>query len=618
MKPNTRLLRFLGCMGIFLLGFSIIPPWTHASVRGEVRLKSGATFHGEIIAMNQGVLQMQTSSDRENPRPLDWQEVTGLATAGQITIIQDNGVILTGIASYGKQGVIQLMVESVNVTIPIGVEWVFAIRTAESARASSVVPEKHASALPSDSQKIGEEDAPQLTQEEIRALKRILDKTETPDFKTAVQLTEKEIRDLKRYLASLEEPSHRQINKLTSEEVADLKKKLAVNNVLLYTAENHLGQSYEFLPDQGWIPVTGIPGEVRISGFIQAALVHDFRDSGTEQQEFIPAAIPVKTVKKSQTSIDARSSRFFLEGRTHLPKGHFASSFFSLDMRGGGVDSGSEADPRLRQAFVTVDNFTFGQATTTFALASNWPAYTDGGQPNSYPLLRIGLFRYSFPLDAHDRKKSILTVALENSDTDVLNADNREKWPQMVLRYDLNQPWGTVMWAGLARNLVAEGTSGGKKDEAWVFGGTMQGRINIPLDGKRMDHLKFSVLFGNGLGNVIADLEIDGNNDGVYDDSTGKIKTTTQGGGWLAYEHMWSQQWRTTLLGSFVFQDNLSSQGPDRYAKGYYAMGNLIYSPIQRLYLALEYFYGKRVNNNDDYGQSHRVVFAARFYLGGI
>ena len=590
----------------------------YAQVAGQVTLKDGKVFQGDIIEMSRGVLQARSLGVEGKPTVLAWKEVTGLATMGPITVVQDNGVILTGIASFGKQGVIQLYVESVDVTIPIGVDWVMAIRPAESVGVPRLFPVSsqvvsRASATPGG----GRQADKQLTDEEIQDLRTLLERVKDPKERDANLLTKEEIKDLREYLATLDEPEHRKIKKLPPAEVADLKKKLAVNTVLLHTAENHLGQSHAQLPDKGWIPVTGIPGEVRLSGFIQAALVHDFRDSGIGQQEFIPAEIPVKTVKESQTAIDPRSSRFFLEGRTHLPKGHFASTFFSLDMRGGGADTGDTVTPRLRQAYVTVDNFTFGQATTTFALASSWPAYLDAGQPPAFPLLRVGLFRYSFPLDAGDPKKSIFTVALENEDTDVLNAKNRNKWPQIVLRYDLTRDWGTLMWSGIARDLVAEGTNGGGKDEAWVFGGSMNGIINIPREGKMKDALKFGILWGNGLGNVISDLNIDGNNDGVYKASTGKIKTTTQGGGWVAYEHGWTQTWRSTFLGSFVHQDNLASQGPDKYKKSYYGMVNLMWIPIPRLSLSWENFYGRRVNANGNHGESWRTVFAARYFLGG-
>ena len=608
-KEGGKSLILLGLLLLVTVGLS--QP-IHAYVGGQVALKDGTVFQGNIIEMSRGVLQARSLTGKENTTSLAWTDVTGLATMGPITVVQDNGVILTGTASFGKQGVIQLYVESVDVTIPIGVDWVMAIRPAESVGMPRLFPVSMQVASRASGTPAGGQADNQLTDEEIQGLKKLLETVKDPKERDANLLTKEEIKDLREYLATLDEPDHRKIKKLKPAEVADLKQKLAVNAVLLHTAENHLGKTYDQLPDKGWIPVTGVPGEVRLSGFIQAAGVHDFRDSGTGQEEFIPALIPVKTVKKSQTAIDPRSSRFFLEGRAHLPKGHYASTFFSLDMRGGGGDTGDTATPRLRQAYATIDNFTFGQATTTFALASAWPAYLDGGQPPAFALLRIGLFRYSFPLDASDPKKSIITVALENEDTDVLNANNRNKWPQMVLRYDLTRDWGTLMWAGIARDLVAENTSGGNKDEAWVFGGTMNGNIKIPLGIK--DALKFTVLYGNGLGNIIADLSIAGNNDGVY--QNGKIKTTTQGGGWIAYEHGWAPQWRSTFLYSFVHQDNLASQGPNTFNKSHYGMVNLMWIPIPKLTFSWENYYGRRVNANDDHGESWRTVFGVRYFLG--
>ena len=76
-------------------------------------------------------------------------------------------------------------------------------------------------------------------------------------------------------------------------------------------------------------------------------------------------------------------------------------------------------------------------------------------------------------------------------------------------------------------------------------------------------------------------------------------------GGYIDYEHQWTQ-WETTrdmklrssFIWSFVAVDNLDFQPPDAYRETNRFSVNLVFSPIERIDMGVEYIYGSRENKD--------------------
>jgi hypothetical protein len=89
---------------------------------------------------------------------------------------------------------------------------------------------------------------------------------------------------------------------------------LAASQPANYNAAWHIGTPKRYVDDKGWWGLKGTPSELRLSGWVQFALFHDFQGNAlATTQEFSSGAVIVPTLKRPSTGVDVGSSRIFLE-----------------------------------------------------------------------------------------------------------------------------------------------------------------------------------------------------------------------------------------------------------------------------------------------------------------
>lgn len=359
--------------------------------------------------------------------------------------------------------------------------------------------------------------------------------------------------------------------------------------------------------DAGWIEVPGYNSAIRFGGFIQLDAIHDFQQSGSNFGAFSASKIPVPTDGDSNTEFDPRTTRMIFETRTNTALGRY-STFLETDWFGS-KDNSDGPKVRLRQAYVTgVDlipgtAFTFGQANSTFMDTKAWPEVLDNAGPASYVFVQQGLFRLSTELDK--AKHWIASVAVEQPDSKVSNGNDKTEWPDAVARVDFNDEKGHLMGAAAVRQIKAD-TLGTAVNSASAIG------WGLNLSGKLMvldtqDNFKFQFNGGEGIGRYI----VAGGTDGIYDSYTQDIELSKVYGGYVAYQHWWTDKLRSTLMGSHARFFNRSIESADALKSVLHTSANLIYSPLRPLDLGFEYTWGQRENKDGRKGHANRVMFSA-------
>jgi hypothetical protein len=105
-------------------------------------------------------------------------------------------------------------------------------------------------------------------------------------------------------------------------------------------------------------------------------------------------------------------------------------------------------------------------------------------------------------------------------------------------------------------------------------------------------------------------------NDG-YVDASGSIETVDQWGAFLAFEHYWSQKWRSTFSVSASGADNPDTSdyaGADGLAKEYQsAHVNLNFLPAPKLSIGGELIYASKELEDGRDGDMSRVQFAVKY-----
>jgi hypothetical protein len=132
---------------------------------------------------------------------------------------------------------------------------------------------------------------------------------------------------------------------------------LAASQPANYNAAWHIGTPKRYVDDKGWWGLKGTPSELRLSGWVQFALFHDFQGNAlATTQEFSSGAVIVPTLKRPSTGVDVGSSRIFLEFR-HL-----------FDWK------------QKRKNFPGVAHVLFARASCSPVLRSNRPSHLRAGR----------------------------------------------------------------------------------------------------------------------------------------------------------------------------------------------------------------------------------------------
>lgn len=320
----------------------------------------------------------------------------------------------------------------------------------------------------------------------------------------------------------------------------------------------------------------------------------------------IPSLIPVGGPASGwDTHFHARQSRVILKAETPVGDktigGHMELDF--LVTSGGDQRVSSSYVPRMRQAFLTYDGWTFGQAWTTFQNVGALPDSVDfvGTMPGTV-FNRQPLIRYT--------TKSGLSVAVEQPETAITNSVGGrilpadDKLPDVVLRFDRK---GFAI-AGIVRQLHASAADLGAAsgDTAMGYGVSVSGKIPV---GEK-DDFRFMGTIGKGLGrymgaNIVNDAAID---------VDGNLKPIATYSGFGAFRHVWSDKLRSTIAGSYFKADNpVDLTGSGQTDTVWNALANVIYSPVPKLDLGIEYMYAERETEAGIDGNLQKVQVSAKY-----
>ena len=297
---------------------------------------------------------------------------------------------------------------------------------------------------------------------------------------------------------------------------------------------------------------------------------------------------------------------------------------FGLDTERGGVDIGGHLEfdfqvtsdgnervsnsftPRMRQAFVTIDNWLLGQAWSTFQDVSALPDNLDFiGPTEGTVFIRQPMIRYT---------RGPWQIALEQPETEITGpAGERilagdDLAPDFVLRYNKKGGWGHLTAAALLRALHVEDEviPGALSDTAFGYGISLSGKLKVG----RKDDFRFMATYGDGIGryigvNIVNDAAI--NSAGTLD----KIATYS---GFASYRHFWSDNLRSNLTGGYFKADNPVNLVSGAVTDQVYSIhANLIYSPIPKIDVGIEYIFANRRLENHLDGDMNKVQFSTKY-----
>lgn len=332
--------------------------------------------------------------------------------------------------------------------------------------------------------------------------------------------------------------------------------------------------------------------------------------NGDALREFhIPGSIPIGGADEdTATDFNARQTRFWLT-TDGMVGGHKIGTRMEMDFQtlpgAGDQRTTSPANPALRRAFITIDNWLIGQEWTNFQNTAVLPESADFiGAAEGTVFARQVQVRYT---------RGPFSVSVENPETTVtpfgggarIVADDNSL-PDFTARYAVSRPWGDVQIAGLLRQLKYQNPATNIDSTATGWGLSASTKIKVGAK----DDLRLMVTGGEGIGRYVG---LNFSNDAVLNGS-GDLDAIGVVASFAAYRHVWAPGWRSSLIWSAQKVDNdLAFTGltANRSAQSLHA--NLIWSPVRAFDVGAELMFADREIETGASGDMTRLILFAKY-----
>jgi len=352
----------------------------------------------------------------------------------------------------------------------------------------------------------------------------------------------------------------------------------------------------------------------KFGGYVKADVMYSDFGGGPVPSDsagrdfYIPVTIPVGSEGNSYLDFSAKETRINFRTDHTLDNGARLGAFIEVDFLKSGHGNeriSNSYNPRLRHAFLTYNNWLFGQTWMTLFNVAALPENLDFIGPSESTIFgRQVMIRYS---------NGPWQFALENPETtitpygggDRIVADNNLV-PDGVLRYNHKGEWGSFTVAGILRQLAYENSETGFDDKTTGYGISLSGKL--PIGAK--DDFRWMASTGKGLGRYIG---LNTANGAVLDED-GNLHTIGSSGIFGSYRHFWNEKWRSNLtLGYLAVDNDVELAGLNTTRKASSLHVNLIYRPQPRLDFGVEFLYADRELESSDNGNLKRFQFSARY-----
>jgi len=353
--------------------------------------------------------------------------------------------------------------------------------------------------------------------------------------------------------------------------------------------------------------------DVTIGGYVKLnATVTDYEygslDGSALKDFYLAQTIPVEGAGESEGAeldLSARETRFWIKS-AHEIGAHKVGTHIEMDFMVTGTPderTTNSNNPRVRHAFLTYDDWLFGQTWSTFFNVGALPEGADFiGPAESTVFVRQAQVRYtSGPwMLAFENPETTITPfgggARETTDDGVM--------PDIVLRYNA----ANFSVAAIARQLTEANSAVSGDDETVAgFGVSASGKFPV---GDAGDDIRFMVNYGSGLGRYVG---VNYTN-GAVREADGSLEAIDLASAYIAYRHIWNEYYRSNFTLSMIEVDNDPAlTGGGATASGSSLHANLIYSPVKNLDFAYELIFGNNEVESGADGSMTRFQFAAKY-----
>lgn len=368
------------------------------------------------------------------------------------------------------------------------------------------------------------------------------------------------------------------------------------------------------LPLSWRFPGTDI--DIKIGGKVKADVIGRVsgRQSSGAQDLFAITGIDTRGTRTGDDAfrIHGRETRLNIDIRkASTPLGP-ARAFVEGDFFGAvGNQIVSNSDSfRLRHAIVEIGPLLAGQWWTTFGDPGAYGETLDFQGAGGQTFIRQGVVK----LEHKFSNGFSIAGAIENPEGRVQATPtsavthSRDTYPDFIGRVRYDGAFGSVSAAGA---VVHTNAPTGLTQDQTGYAGSIFGKINVPVTGPK-DNIRFQATYTDGATRLLQDtgpvLP-----SAFYNPAAGSVETLKAYGGYIAFQHWWTNELRSNLVLSYVRANLPRFATADTFKQGQYGAVNLIWSPWSEVDLGIEAQYGERQDRDNRRGRQTRIQSTATY-----
>ena len=280
---------------------------------------------------------------------------------------------------------------------------------------------------------------------------------------------------------------------------------------------------------------------------------------------------------------------------------------FEWELFGTGADAG-QTTFRLRHAYGELGQFGAGQTWSPFMDIDVFPNSLEYWGPSGMVFFRNLQARW-MPIQGDSR----MTIALERPGAsadqgiyaDRIELDDvvgRFPVPDLSAEYRQATSFGYVELAGMLRYIEWEDQGTDAFDlsgDAVGWGLNLSSNVNLGSS----DVIRLQVIYGEGVQNYMNDATVDIGIENTPGDPTAPVRGVALPVlGLVGFlDHNWNDQFSTAIGYSMIDIENTDQSEDDAFARGHYALANLLYHPVPNVTIGGEVQFIQRENERDDF-----------------
>jgi DcaP outer membrane protein len=375
-------------------------------------------------------------------------------------------------------------------------------------------------------------------------------------------------------------------------------------------------------------------------GFIRLDGIYDFHPMASTDS-FVTSAIPVPQERGQNAVLTPRYTRIGFDTETPLKSLDWdLKTRIELDFFNGNTSGAFGSFPlRLRFAWADFGPFLIGQAASLFMDYDVYPNILDYEGPGGMVLMRQPIFAVRCPIG----DKLTISAGIEQPYSDIQWFENGawvvnpgsgiittqgvgrnvQDVPDFTANVKYTGDYGHVQVAGIVRKLTFQPATGTSAFDDVGYGINLTGSFHpwacftgTPKSGDDSTALSRSRFLGQfaagrGISRYIQDVNGMGL-DATYDPLNG-FRTIPSYGWFASYEQWWCKKWASVFTygqDSFDLTDTLPGT---TYQRANYFSTNLIWLPVERMGVGIEYLYGFRKDKDGERGENSRIQMAFQY-----